>query len=370
MRFLFVVPPLAGHVTPLRGVAAVLTGRGHEVRWCGPEPETSSLVGGPVHAAGDSATFVMSRCPSGLRGIAALRYRWKDYLIPLADAMMPGVSDAVACLGPDVVVADQHTFAGAVAATRSGVPWVTSAPTSTELGDPLAALPKIAGWTRALQDELCARHGIAARDLRFSPDLVLAFTTPELAGPPAVPGVRYVGPAPPSFSDREFPWERLDGRPLVVVALGADVEEGKRFLRESAAALSALPVQSLVVDPTGTVDVDGVVVRQRIPRPEVLSGAAAVVCHGGHTTVCASLAAGLPLVVAPIRDDQTVLAEQVVRAGTGVRIRFDQAGAEDIRAAVTAVLEQPRYRAAADRVRGSFRASDGVIGAADALEVR
>ncbi|MDE0892701.1 MAG: glycosyltransferase, partial [Planctomycetota bacterium] len=34
-RFLFVVPPMAGHTNPTLGVAAELRDRGHEVAWCG-----------------------------------------------------------------------------------------------------------------------------------------------------------------------------------------------------------------------------------------------------------------------------------------------------------------------------------------------
>ncbi|MGH9059551.1 MAG: glycosyltransferase, partial [Acidimicrobiales bacterium] len=376
MRFLLVVPPLAGHVAPLRGVAAALVARGHTVAWCGPEPELSALTGVaeallvvsaasgmpgipavpvpvlPVFPAGDSAPFAVERRPAGLRGFAALKHLWEEYLVPLADGMVPGVTAAVAEFGPDVVVADQQAFAGALVAARAGVPWATSASTSAELGDPLAVLPRIAGWAEGLQAGLRKRHHVDVGDLRFSPRLVLAFTTRALAGPPAVKAgtaVRYVGPVPAVAPAPSFPWSRLDGRPLVVVTLGtANAPAGRRFLRESAEALSALPsVQGLVVDPSGAIDIEGILALERIPQAAVLRKAAAVVCHGGHNTVCETLAAGLPLVVAPIRDDQSILADQVVTAGAGLRLRFDRAGAADIVAAVTAVLGRPRSRSAA-----------------------
>ena len=34
-RFLFVVPPLTGHINPTVAVGAELTARGHEVAWAG-----------------------------------------------------------------------------------------------------------------------------------------------------------------------------------------------------------------------------------------------------------------------------------------------------------------------------------------------
>ena len=94
----------------------------------------------------------------------------------------------------------------------------------------------------------------------------------------------------------------------------------------------------------------------------------AVVCHAGHNTVCESLAHGLPLVVAPIRDDQPVVASQVVRAGAGVRVRYGRMSAKSLREAVLSVLGDPSYRRAAERVRDSFRAAGGARAAADALE--
>ncbi|MET8849282.1 nucleotide disphospho-sugar-binding domain-containing protein [Amycolatopsis sp. NPDC004625] len=365
MRFLLVVPPLAGHVAPLRGVAAVLSSRGHSVAWCGPEPLLSTLVSGRVFPAGGSAPFSLSLRPPGLRGFAALKFLWESYLVPLADAMVPGVSSAVAAFEPDVVVVDQQAMAGALVAARCGRPWATSASTSTELADPLGTLPKIASWVSDLQAGLRARHGVLLGDLRFSPHLVLAFTTRALAGECrlAVP-VSYVGPALPAASGE---WSLVDDRPLVVVTLGTSNDSaGSRFLAESVDALAGMPgVQGLVVDPTGSLVSESVLLARRIPQVAVFSRASVVVCHGGHNTVCEALSAGVPLVVAPIRDDQSMLAQQVVAASAGVRLRFDRAKAADIRKAIEAA---PGYAPGAEKIRKSFAAAGGAQEAADHLE--
>ncbi|MGW9032174.1 hypothetical protein ACWGQ5_50965 [Streptomyces sp. NPDC055722] len=63
--------------------------------------------------------------------------------MPFAEAMAPGVRAAVESVRPEVVVADQQAFAGALVAERLGVPWTTSAITSAELVDPLAGLPRV-----------------------------------------------------------------------------------------------------------------------------------------------------------------------------------------------------------------------------------
>ncbi|WP_020667153.1 glycosyltransferase [Amycolatopsis nigrescens] len=376
-RFLFVAPPLTGHVNPLRGVAAELAAGGDEVAWAGPEPALGKLTGGArVYPAGDSAEFSLDRRPGSLRGFAALKFLWEQYLVPLADAMTEPVAAAVRDFAPDVLVADQQAMAGALVASREGLPWATSASTSSELSDPLAALPKVAAWVAGLQAGLRARHGVHTdADLRFSPELLLAFTTEALAGRPALPvPVRYVGPA---YADRaesvDFPWDQVRERPLVLVTLGtANEEAGRRFLAAAAEALSSLSgrFQGVIADPAGVLgdlQTPGTVVVRRIPQLALIRRAAVVLCHGGHNTVCETLGHGVPLVVAPIRDDQPVLAQQVVDAGAGVRLRFDRATPDDIRAAILEVTSSPPYAANARRIRSSFTAAGGPTSAARAL---
>jgi UDP:flavonoid glycosyltransferase YjiC (YdhE family) len=94
----------------------------------------------------------------------------------------------------------------------------------------------------------------------------------------------------------------------------------------------------------------------------------AVVSHGGRGTVTEALAFGLPLVVAPIAQDQGILADQVVAAGAGIRLRHDRVTVCAVRDAVQKVLNEPQYRAAAQRIAASFQSAGGVTAAADALE--
>jgi UDP:flavonoid glycosyltransferase YjiC (YdhE family) len=76
----------------------------------------------------------------------------------------------------------------------------------------------------------------------------------------------------------------------------------------------------------------------------------------------------VPLVVAPIKSDQPINATQVAAAGAGIRVKFHRATPEQLRAAVTAVLDEPSYRAAAARVREDLSAAGGAVAAADRLE--
>ncbi|MFE2580178.1 glycosyltransferase [Streptomyces sp. NPDC059378] len=391
--FLFVVPPLVGHINPAVGVADRLLARGHRVAWVCADPALVGRLAGdraPVFpCAGPVPGVGEARRPPGLRGPEALRFLWEWYLLPLAEAMAPGVRAAVGAFRPDVVVADQQAFAGALVAERAGLPWATSATTSAEFADPLAGLPKVGQWLAERLADLRASVGDPAGDTdpRFSPYLVLAFSTAEFAGPSAAARggpVRWVGPSVTARAERlsAFPWEWLDpGRATVLVTLGtANTDAGGRFLAVCREALRerADRVQAVVVDPAGTLgaaaggaghsrDKD-LLVLPSVPQLALLERVDAVVCHAGHNTVCEALWHGVPLVVAPIRDDQPVVAGQVVDAGAGVRVRFGRVTAARLGAAIDAVLHDPGHRAAAERIGTAFRAAGGAPAAADRLE--
>ncbi|MGW0824607.1 glycosyltransferase [Streptomyces sp. NPDC002845] len=385
--FLFVVPPLVGHINPAVGVAAELAGRGHRVAWVCADPGlVRRLAGqeavvfpcaGPVPGEGGHGER-----PPDVRGPEALKFLWEHFLAPLAEEMAPGVRAAVEEFGPDAVVADQQALAGGLVAERLGVPWATSATTSAEFTDVLAGMPKVAAWVDGLLHGLRARVGdpSGTADPRFSPHLVLAFSTPEFIGPEARRGERiaYVGPSIASRpASSPFPWDWLDpARVTVLVTLGtANTDVGARFLGEclSAVRSRADRVQGVIVDPAGVLGGDGgqdkdVLILPSVPQLPLLERADAVVCHAGHNTVCESLWHGVPLVVAPIRDDQPVVAGQVAAAGAGLRVRFGRVTAPKLGAALDAVLHEPSYRAAAGRIRTTFRSAGGASTAATHLE--
>lgn len=381
-RFLFVVPPLVGHVNPAVGTAATLAARGHDVAWAGHPELIRSLAGADAVVFPCGLPEGAPSRPAELKGPAAFQFLWESFLIPLADAMAPGVRAAIEAYGPDVVVTDQQAVAGALVAESLRLTWVTSATTSAELVDPLAGMPKVAAWLDGLLAELRERiaDDVGEADPRFSPHGVLAYTTRALLGPAELPDrVWLVGPsvaARPAGPD-DFPWAWLDASalPTVLVSLGtANTDAGARFLNTAAAALAGMAdrVRAVLVDPGGVVEgpvAENILLRPHVPQLALLERLDAVVCHAGHNTVCEALWHGVPLVVAPIRDDQPIVAGQVVEAGAGVRLRFGRADAAKIAAAVDAVLDPAGgYRKAAEAIGESFRAAGGSAAAAARLE--
>jgi MGT family glycosyltransferase len=382
-RFLFVVPPMAGHVNPTLPVGRELAARGHQVAWAGP-PEVAEELMPP------GATFIrvplservrddIAARADDLRGAAALKHLVGDFLVPLAECMVPGVHAAVEWFRPDALVVDQQALAGVAVALARDVPWATSATTSAMLTDPMELIPKVRDWADGLQRDVLRAAGVDERtaatvDLRFSPQLVLVFSTPAFVGRDDFPDhYAFVGPAIGARpDDTPFPGEWLDRPgPHVLVSLGTlNWHNGGRFFSAAAEAIGGMDVHGVIVAPpelVGSVP-SNVLAVPRVPQLALLPRLDAVVCHGGHNTVCEALAHGLPLVVAPIRDDQPAIAAQVAAAGAGVRVMFRRAGPAALRAALEAALGDPALRAGAARVQRSFAAAGGPAAAADELE--
>ena len=390
-RFLFVVPPLVGHINPTVGLGAELAEQGHEVAWAG-HPEFVARLVGPratVFPCAVPQSAAVER-PADLRGPAALKFLWESFLIPLAEAMIPGVDTAVDAYKPDILVVDQQAVAGAVVAERLGIRWATSATTAAELADPLGGMPKVAAWVREMLLGLELEHGDPAAatseryqrtygDLRFSPSLLLAYSSKDLSGrheeDELADTLKYVGPSIAERpSDPEFPWHALPEpgtKPVVLISVGtANTDAGADFLRSCAEAAAVRPhIFAVIVDPGNAIaerPVNTLIV-PHVPQLELLPRVSAVVCHAGQNTVCETLYHGIPLVVAPIRDDQPIVAQQAVDAGVAERVRFGRARAEQIGAALDRVLTEPGYRAAAERVAASFKAAGGARAAAREL---
>ncbi|HEV2343397.1 MAG TPA: glycosyltransferase [Actinocrinis sp.] len=384
-RFLFVSPPLAGHVNPTAGLGRALAERGHEVAWAGSELFLRPLLGPDAQLFPTGSKLLREQAA---RGHAAIRSLWEQFIVPYAKFTAKAVDKAVLAYQPDVVVSDEHTPAGAFTAYRHGVPWATLATSSMELTRPLRAFPPVEEWMRGHLRTLWNAARLPPdefTDPRFSPHLVLALTSRALTGP--LPFPEHYALVGPVLADRSaqaaapgrepFPWDRLEpGRRRVLVTMGtlaADVAGG--FYPRAVAALGELAdeAQGIVIAAPDALP-DGVppnVLRVSwAPILELLERGAldTVVCHGGMNTVCEALAHRVPVVLAPIRHDQPVTAGQVAAAGAGLRVSFERADAAALRGAIETVLGEPSYRDAAGRVSEAFAAGGGARAAADRLE--
>jgi UDP:flavonoid glycosyltransferase YjiC (YdhE family) len=110
-----------------------------------------------------------------------------------------------------------------------------------------------------------------------------------------------------------------------------------------------------------------VLVAPRVPMLDLMPRLDAVICQAGQSTVNEALTHGVPLVVAPIRLGEPVTAGHVTRAGAGIAVSFAEATPAQLTAAVTALLDEPGYRARARRLGEEFAAAGGTGAAAARL---
>jgi MGT family glycosyltransferase len=172
----------------------------------------------------------------------------------------------------------------------------------------------------------------------------------------------------------DFPWERLDGRPLVYASLGTLQNGSESIFRTMAEACAGLHAQLVIslgggLDPSrlGVLPGDPLVVRYA-PQLEIVKRAAAVITHAGLNTVLESLAEGVPLVALPLGNDQPGVAARVRAHGGAVVIPQQKLTAGKLRRAVRAVLENTAYHDSARKLQAAFQQVDGLNRAADIIE--
>jgi UDP:flavonoid glycosyltransferase YjiC (YdhE family) len=386
-RILIVVPPLAGHVNPTAALGRALAERGHQVAWAGSELHLRPLLGDDATIFTTGAKLLRDQ---GGQGLAAVKSLWQGFVVPYARFSTKAVDGAVRAFEPDVLLVDQHTPAGAIAAHRHSLPWASLASSSMESGRPLRALPKVESWITDHLKALWQAGGLPADefvDPRFSPYLVLAMTSTALVDPGrfgagAADGSSYAAQTVftgPLLGGRPagppFPWDRLDpSRAHVLVSMGTIAADVSAHFHERAAQALGLigdRVQGVVSCPAEFAEnyPEGTIVLPRVPILDLLDRGAldAALCHGGQNTVCESLAHGLPLVVAPIRHDQPVVAAQVAAAGAGLRVSFRRADAQTLSQAIMTVLDDGSFRSSAEKIRAQFAVDGGASAAVAAL---
>lgn len=373
----------AGHVGPLLPFAAAARARGDEVVLAGPpslEP-AARAAGLPFHAGAEpeprETAAIRERFAEAPPDEAARLINRELFGRLCTEAMLPAIERLVADWRPDLVLRDPCDFASALAAERAGLPHaqVAISLAAVEWSSLALAEPALAQFDPGLADVLRA----SAYLTRFPASLDPSPFPRTVRVREAATGAGGATDAT-SATAAGSPCRRDDADsalPLVYATLGSEagrVVGGAAAHRTLASAFAGLPVRVLLttgrdVDPAALDPLPPDVRAERwAPQAEAIAEAALVVCHGGSGTVLGALAAGVPLVMAPLFADQPRNARLVERAGAGLRVEGDRAAgaaaalasAEQIRAAVEQALADPRLRPAAARIAAELAAAPSV----------
>jgi len=412
--YLFATCDAGGNLQPELVLAERLRARGHVVRFLGHRSQQRSVRDAgfgfrPYRTAPEWDWNEPDTAPvrdwelKPLQAFAELR---EKVLFGPASVFAADVLDEIEAEPTDAVAVDSFLFGAMAAVERSGLPsavlWHTvfsrsdcDTPPDGAGTQPAKSWPgklrdrAVKGiesrlWNKGLPALNEARGGIGLHPLtsvfeqldRMDRVLVMTsrwFDFAALTGSPLPDNVAYVGPQLELGPVSSPPHGEVTDPPLVLVSASTCYQGQEQFLDRVVAALGALPVRALVT--TGhAVSFSGptppnVEVAAWVPHSTVLPDAAVVITHGGHGTIMASLAHGVPAVCLPMGRDQLDNAARLVRSGAGLRLS-PKASQRRIAEAVQEVLGDEQMTGAARRLAEAIQrevASD--LGSAELEEL-
>ena len=409
-HFGIISPPVPGHIHPFAALGRELMSRGHRVTYL----QMIDLEE-KIHSEGlDFEALGMTDHPRGslpasldtlgtLKGLSALRFTVQA-VARTTVMVCRDAPDAIRRRKIDALLVDQMEPAGGAVADHLGIPFVTICNALAINRDPIAP-PPFSPWAYRTSRWASARNaiGYTISDWLTHPiTRVVAnyraqWKLPPLASPDdsfsrvaqicqmprefdfprvALPlHFHYVGPlrrARPRQID--FPWERLDGRPLVYASLGTLQNTREAVFRCFAEACKELDVQLVISHGGGLSDAQAsnipgspLVVRYA-PQEELLARAQLTLTHAGLNTVLDSLTHGVPMVAVPLTYEQPAIARRVEWHGCGASISHSDLNTARLRRRVIEVMDNPRYRDAAARMRAAISTAGGVERATAVVE--
>jgi len=169
-------------------------------------------------------------------------------------------------------------------------------------------------------------------------------------------------------------WIPKGEAPFIYMTFGTvagSSDKARATFRAALDAVAALPVRALLttgpvmdVGALGTIP-DNVKLEAWVPQDLVMARAVAVLCHGGSGTIIGALAAGLPMVIAPIMADQPHNASRVAAVGAGVAVPRPEAAALGV--ALERVLSDPEIQDGAACMAAEIAAMPDMDAAVDTM---
>jgi rhamnosyltransferase subunit B len=162
-----------------------------------------------------------------------------------------------------------------------------------------------------------------------------------------------------------------DGDPPILFTPGSANQLAETFFREAVGAAQRLGKRALLLTRYGSQLPPlppGIHYEPYVPFSAVLPRCAAIVHHGGIGTLAQAIAAGTPQLTMPMGFDQPDNATRLARLGIGRWVRPAEFTAENVAAALRALLDDPRTRESCARWSAQLRQERAIEHTCDLLE--
>jgi zeaxanthin glucosyltransferase len=409
-HFGIITPPVSGHIHPFSALGRELQSRGHRVT-CFQMPDLEQQIRSqgigfwpigetdhPIGSLGQSLAAL-----GRLKGNAALRFTVRA-VERTSEMVCRDAPAAIRSAGVDALLVDQMEPAGGAVAEHLGLPFVTVCNALPINRDPIVPPPftpwkyrktrltrlrnaagyAVSGWMTRSITRVVARYrrswnlpALRSPDDSFSRLAQISQMPRELDFPRLnLPGsFHYAGPLRRgSFESVQFPWDRLNGKPIVYASLGTLQNNREPLFRCFADACAGLDVQLIISHGGGLSDAESAALPGRplvvpyAPQLDLLARAAATITHAGLNTVLDSLANGVPVLMVPITYEQPAIARRVEWTGAGQSIALSRLDVGRVKAILQDVLREKTYRQSAKRIANAIASAGGVVRAADIVE--
>jgi zeaxanthin glucosyltransferase len=393
-----------GHLNPLITLSQQLVARGHRVTFFHDAELEARIrphgLGFVTIAASSNSSGDARRQQKPSSAIPVLHYRIRRTVNDM-ERFLREIPQALTRAGVDALIIDELALAGPTIAEMLRLPYFvisTSVPHNFGWSAPYRIAPRKSIFTRVqnalLEISVLRMRGPVRRRLDnfrrqagLGPIRQIKQVFPELAhitqlpqcldfprsGLP--PTFHYTGP----FVDEtarlsmEFPWDRLDGRPIIYASLGTTLKGDPTTFHLIAEACDGLGVQLVITlggrrDPEMFHDIPGkpLIVRNA-PQLELLKRAEVVITHAGPNTVFETLMQGKPMIAIPKTFDQPAIAARLAWLGAAIVLRPEKLSVQEVRSALATVLSDASYRNAARGIQAKIRSAHGLERAADLI---
>jgi len=113
---------------------------------------------------------------------------------------------------------------------------------------------------------------------------------------------------------------------------------------------------------------ENIAIHPWLPQIAVVKRAALFISHGGLNSIHDALYFGVPLLLCPQQEEQTLNGSRVVDLGAGLMLHKKHLTIETVRQAATQLLTDDRFKTNARQIGETLRAAGGMAKAADEIE--